>query len=327
MTFLIYPILVFVFFISTLAYFRLADHYNIIDHPNERSSHSEITIRGGGIIFVFAAAIVVAIYPSYWLPGLGILIIGGISFLDDRFTLSGRLRLLIHLIAVSIMFSYLKVFGLHSILFITFLYVLVIGVINMYNFMDGINGITGSYSLVVLGGLQYVNLYKIPFVEKDIIWIPILGCLTFLYYNFRKKARCFAGDVGSITIAFWIILLILRLIFVSGNWGYILFLAVYGVDSVLTITHRIILKQNIFKAHRLHFYQLLVNEQKIPHLWVASGYAMLQTVIICLIIFNKTLSTPGLFCTIVIPLSIIYIVFKRKMIKAKNQNVPPHDSV
>ncbi|WP_295795881.1 UDP-GlcNAc--UDP-phosphate GlcNAc-1-phosphate transferase [Mucilaginibacter sp.] len=318
---MIYPILTLVFFLAMLAYFRIADHYNIIDHPNERSSHTEVTIRGGGVIFVFAALIILVLYPEFWLAITGIVIIGAISFLDDRLTLSSRLRLLFHLLAVTCMFCYLNIFQFEPLYIIPLLYIIVIGVVNMYNFMDGINGITGTYSLVVLGGLLYVNQNHILFIKNEMIWIPMLACLVFLFYNFRRKAKCFAGDVGSITIAFWIILLILRLIFVSGNWEYIMFLVVYGIDSVLTIIHRIILKQNIFKAHRLHFYQLMVNEYGMSHLWVAFGYALLQATIICLIIFNNLLTSPVLFCLVIVPLSIVYIILKLLLIKNNRNNL------
>jgi UDP-N-acetylmuramyl pentapeptide phosphotransferase/UDP-N-acetylglucosamine-1-phosphate transferase len=302
---------------SMLLYFYIADHYNIIDHPNERSSHSKITIRGGGIIFLLAALFVAFLHPQYWLPVTGLLVIGVISFLDDIHTLSSKLRILFHLIAVSILFFYLQVFGNEPWYICILLYIIVIGVINMYNFMDGINGITGAYSLVVLGGLQYVNLYKIAFVEADIIWLPLLTCGVFLYFNFRKKAKCFAGDVGSVTIAFWIIFLLMQLIYTSHNWSYILFLVVYGIDSVITIVHRLILKQNIFKAHRLHFYQVLVNEQKVPHLIVAAGYALLQAVIISAIIALPPITTPVWFIATIIPLVSVYIISKPKLMRAK----------
>jgi len=309
---MIYFLLFFFFFLSILIYFRIASHYNIIDHPNERSSHSEVTIRGGGIIFLFAAVAAGIIYPEFWLPVAGILIIGIISFVDDRLTLSGKLRLLFHLIAVTVLLWFLNVFNTEPPWLYILLYIMVIGVINIYNFMDGINGITGVYSLVVLSGLQYVNLYKTAFIDRDIIWIPMLACVVFLYFNFRKKAKCFAGDVGSVTIAFWIVLLLLRLIFVSGHWVYMLFLVVYGVDSVLTIIHRLYLKQNIFKAHRLHFYQILANEKKLPHLRIATGYALLQALIIIMIILNVELLPFILFAVTIVPLSIIYITFKTK---------------
>ncbi|MGZ3929489.1 MAG: UDP-GlcNAc--UDP-phosphate GlcNAc-1-phosphate transferase, partial [Mucilaginibacter sp.] len=116
-------------------YFRIADHYNIIDHPNERSSHTRVTIRGGGVIFLFAAIGVAFLHSGYWLPVLGIIIIGVISFLDDVFTLSSRVRLLFHFAAVTLMFFYLDVFNVVPFYVSALLYIMVIGVINMYNFM------------------------------------------------------------------------------------------------------------------------------------------------------------------------------------------------
>ena len=312
----------FILFAFELVYFKIADKYNIIDHPNERSSHHKITIRGGGIIFLLAAICVVIIHPGYWLPVSGIFIIGIISFMDDIFTLSGKLRLLFHLIAVTILFFYLDVFHSEPFYGYILLYIAVIGIINIYNFMDGINGITGAYSLMILGGLQYVNLYRVAFITTDMIWVPLLACAVFLYFNFRKKAKCFAGDVGSVTIAFWISMLLLRLIFVSGHWEYMLFGAVYATDAVLTILHRLLLKQNIFKAHRLHFYQLLANEHKVPHLLVSAGYALMQLLIILLVIFNTKLSTAALFSMSLIPLIIIYLLVKPGLMKLSRQFQP-----
>jgi len=311
-----YLILFVLLFFIMLLYFRIADHLNIIDKPNERSSHTRTTIRGGGIIFLVAVIISGIFDPQYLIPMIGASIIGIISFVDDRITLSSRIRVLFHLAAVTLMFYFLPVFGILSWWAIVMLYILVIGIINAYNFMDGINGITGLNSLVVLGGLQYVNLYQISFASPDVIWFPLISCLVFLYFNFRKKAKCFAGDVGSITMAFWIILLLLQLIIKTNNYAYILFLAVYGVDAVLTIMHRLILKQNIFEAHRLHFYQILANDQKIPHLIVSSIYGVVQLLIIALIVLGKlNFYVSGLL--ILIPLILVYLILKPKlMLKA-----------
>ncbi|HTH82024.1 MAG TPA: glycosyltransferase family 4 protein [Mucilaginibacter sp.] len=310
---MIYGIIAVLFFAGMLLYFPIADHYNIIDHPNERSSHSVITIRGGGIIFLFAALAAVIIHPAYWLPVLALFMVGTISFIDDRITLSSKIRLLVHLAATTLFFIYLDVFSL-PVYEAFFLYFVVIGTINAYNFMDGINGITGCYSLVVLAGLQYVNL-KLAFIDKDMVWLPMIACGVFLYFNFRKKAKCFAGDVGSITIAFWIVMLLIKLILVTNNWSYILFLSVYGTDSVLTIMHRIWLKQNVFKPHRLHLYQIMVNERKTPHLWVSFGYMLLQGVIIFFIVNNKSFTATGLFAVILIPLILMYIILKVALMK------------
>lgn len=300
-----------ILFVLELIYLKIADKYNIIDHPNERSSHSSITIRGGGIIFLFAALItLIWHFNDFYTALFGIILIGAISFLDDVYSLSNRLRIFFHVASVSLVFIYLGVFNLLPWWETLLLYILSIGIINAYNFMDGINGITGCYSIVVLAGLQWVNMRQFHFINPDLIWLPLLACTVFLFFNFRNKAKCFAGDVGSVTIALWIIMLLFDLIFITHNWTYILFLVVYGVDSVLTIMHRLLLKQNIFKAHRLHFYQLLANEQKIPHLLISVCYALIQLLIILLVIFNSSFSDLGLFSICILPLMFIYLLLK-----------------
>ena len=312
-----YLILIPLLFLSMMLYLRIADHFNIVDHPNERSSHTQLTIRGGGVIFLFTALVALVRFPEFWLPLIGLLIIGIISFLDDRVTLSNKVRIFFHLLAVSLLFYYNGLFILLPVYGLILLYVLVIGIINAYNFMDGINGITGAYSLVVLGGFQYVNLKQVPFINEDMIWLPMIACVVFLFFNFRKKARCFAGDVGSVSIAFWIIMLLLQLILLTNNWIYILFLAVYGVDSVFTIIHRLILKQNIFEAHRLHFYQLLANERKMPHLIVSSLYAFSQLLIILCVILNPDHVWLNVVVCFV-PLIFVYLLLKPGLMKLKS---------
>jgi UDP-N-acetylmuramyl pentapeptide phosphotransferase/UDP-N-acetylglucosamine-1-phosphate transferase len=314
---IVYPIIAILLFGAELLYFRLADHYNIIDHPNERSSHTRITIRGGGMIFLLAAVCMAVMHPAHWPAASGILLIGIISFLDDMHTLSSGIRITVHFIAVTLMFFYLNLFGTLPFYISALLYVMVIGVINMYNFMDGINGITGAYSLVVLAGLQYVNLERTDFTDPDMIWLPILACVVFLFFNFRTNARCFAGDVGSVTIAFWIIMLLMRLIYVSNNWVYILFLVVYGVDSALTVVHRLIRGENILKAHRLHFYQILANERKVPHLLVSTGYAVVQAGIIAFIVTSGNMSIVTCFALTIVPLVVVYIALKPWLMKAR----------
>jgi UDP-N-acetylmuramyl pentapeptide phosphotransferase/UDP-N-acetylglucosamine-1-phosphate transferase len=309
---MLYVLLILLFAFALEAYFKLALRYKIVDKPNARSSHSELTIRGGGIIYLLAGLTAGLLHSEFWIPILALLIIGAVSFLDDRMTLSNKIRIIFHLISVTLIFAFLGMFNLMQWQFLLGCYIIVIGIINAYNFMDGINGITGTYSLVVLGGLQFVNMYVTRFIEEDMIWLPIIASLVFLFYNFRKKAKCFAGDVGSITIALWIVFLLISLILNTKNYTYILFLAVYGVDSILTIIHRLILKQNIFNAHRLHLYQILANERKISHLVVSSIYAMLQLIIIVLVVCTQ-LGFLKLFSIVIIPLVLFYTLFKVKL--------------
>ncbi|WP_084085196.1 MraY family glycosyltransferase [Chryseobacterium sp. YR221] len=276
-----YIIIITVLFIVMLLYFKIADKYNIIDKPNHRSAHTQITLRGGGIIFPVAFIIFGLFNPSlvieeYWSFGLGLLAICTISFIDDIRTLSNKIRLSVHLISVILLLYFTGAFALMPFWVWPILFVVIIGTLNAYNFMDGINGMTGIYSLVTLGSLAYINREVIQFTDHDFIYYPILACFVFLFFNFRKKAKCFAGDVGSMGIGFWVIGLITLLIMRTGEYKYILLLAIYGMEVVLTIIERILLKENIFEAHRRHLYQLFANEEKVSHLLISSVYAIVQ---------------------------------------------------
>lgn len=263
-----------------LVFFKIADKYNIIDKPNHRSAHTEITLRGGGIIFWFVALLYFAQhYQDNYLFFIGITLVSLVSFWDDIQSLSSKLRFFTHFLAITIVFYHLNIFIQLPFYGVFIVYFLSIGFINAYNFMDGINGITGVYTLSVLGSLVYVNEYVVNFIDLDFIIYPMIASFVFLIFNFRKKAKCFAGDIGSIAIAFWIVFLLLKLYFKTDSFIWIALIAVYGADTTCTILHRLYLKQKISEAHRLHFYQILCNEYKLDHRLVAIIYALVQVAI------------------------------------------------
>ena len=305
-----YLIIFAILFIAELLYFRIADKFNIIDKPNERSSHNYITIRGGGVIYWVAALLYLVFNFSTdgVLFFVGISLIAGVSFWDDVKNLGQRVRLLFHLLAMSCAFYLAGVFGSFPWWAIIIGYIVFIGIVNAYNFMDGINGITGLYSLAVMGSLQYVNLRLGSFVNADLIWFPMIASVVFLFFNFRGRAKCFAGDVGSVAIAFWIVTLLLLLIIKTSNLIWLGFLIVYGVDAVMTILHRIYLKQNIMEAHRLHFYQILANERKVPHRVVRLIYFVLQIVCSALIVFLYPIYGWWVFIVLLVVLIGLYII-------------------
>ncbi|MRX67928.1 UDP-N-acetylmuramyl pentapeptide phosphotransferase/UDP-N-acetylglucosamine-1-phosphate transferase [Flavobacterium resistens] len=303
-----YTILGIILMAIMLLYFRVADRFNIIDKPNQRSSHTEITLRGGGIIFWFSALLYfVQHIQNNYLFFTGITLVSLVSFWDDIQSLSNKIRISIHFLSITLIFYDLNLFNTMPIWGIVIAYVIAIGLINAYNFMDGINGITGLYTLVVMGSLLYVNTKIQLFTDGNFIKYAMLASLVFLFFNYRKKAKCFAGDVGSIAIAFWIIYLVLKLILVTESLIWLLFLAVYGVDAVCTILHRIYLKQNIFEAHRLHLYQILSNEYKLQHRLVALLYALMQTGISFLVVvLYQKFQDAVIFLIVVPPLLFIY---------------------
>ena len=303
-------------------YFRIADKYNIIDKPNHRSAHTQITLRGGGVIFpitfiIFCLFNLNEVIQSYWSFGLGLLAICTISFIDDVKTLSNKIRLSVHLISVILLLYFTGAFNLMPFWAWPILFVMIIGTLNAYNFMDGINGMTGVYSLVTLCSLAYINKDSIQFIDEDFIIYPILACLVFLFFNFRKKAKCFAGDVGSMGIGFWVIGLITLLIMRTGEYKYILLLSIYGMEVVLTIIERILLKENIFEAHRRHLYQLFANERKTSHLIISSVYAICQLFVNIFLIYSQ-LPVWGIILIIFIPAGGIYLALKWKLKKEYN---------
>ena len=306
-----YLIVLVLLFFAELFYFRIADKCNIIDKPNERSSHTRITLRGGGIIFYFGVlAYFLTNHFEYPWFMLALTLITFISFVDDIRSTSQALRLVFHFSAMALMFYQ---WGLFSLPWWTILVALIIctGIINAYNFMDGINGITGGYSLIILVALAYINREIVSFVEQELIVTVLCSVLVFNFFNFRKHAKCFAGDVGSVSIAFIVLFLIGKLIIKTEDFSWIILLVVYGVDSVLTIIHRLMLHENIGLPHRKHLYQIMANELKVPHVVVSSVYMIVQALVIAGYFYFQEYSYWYLLGSILI-LSGTYILFMRK---------------
>ena len=191
-----------------------------------------------------------------------------------------------------------------------------VGATNVINFMDGINGITGGYSLVVLLPLILLNK-SIGFIDSSFLIVAIIGVLVFCIFNFRPKgkAKCFAGDVGSISIAFIMLFAIGRLVVMTQDVTYLIFLLVYGVDGCLTICHRILLHENLGEAHRKHAYQLMANELKIGHVKVSLVYMAMQLAVSFGFIYlcpNSVAGHWGYLVGALVALAIAYVLFKKK---------------
>lgn len=304
-----------VILIGIQVYFIIADRYNIIDKPNDRSSHSSITIRGGGIVFPFALFLWNLVHQSpYPYLTLGILFIATISFLDDILTLPNRPRILVHFLSVVLVLFQLNFISYPFWIWIIGI-ILVIGWLNTFNFMDGINGITAMYAVSVLLPLAYLNLdYSI--VNQGLYYYLFISLAVFGFYNIRKIAKTFAGDVGSISLGLIIAFLVIGLILKTGQWFYIMFVSVYGIDSVLTIVQRLLNKENIFQAHRSHLYQLLANEKNMCHICVSLSYASFQLSISAGVIMLRNNPLVNIYSSILLALLIIfYVLLKRRIYK------------
>jgi len=269
-----------------LVYFRIAEHYKIIDKPSTRGSHLTPTIRGGGVVFVLAIYCWFAMYRlSFpWLV-VGVTILAVVSFIDDLKGQHPLIRFAAQAAAFAMIMWHTGMYT-HPLWLVVVMFVIGIGTLNAFNFMDGINGMTGVYAMVTLVTYYYINNHIIHFSYTSLIVSMIVAVVVFLYFNFRDYARCFAGDVGSVTMAFVLTFILLQLIGSTRDFTWVLVFLVYGVDVVVTIVYRIYRKENIFVAHRTHLYQYLANELGMSHLLVSLAYGLLQLLInILLILF------------------------------------------
>ena len=332
MTYIIIAVLLVV---AELAYFKIADKCNIIDKPNERSSHSTIVLRGGGIIFAISILVWMGLQMVHgewlmvkdYLPFIvGLVLVCGVSFWDDIHSLPDSLRMSVQIVATLLMFWSV---GLYTAIGPWWLMALVavvalffcVGATNFINFMDGINGITAGYSLAMLIPIALINSSRVQevqeFIEPSYLVVAIIGVLVFSIFNFRPKgkAKCFAGDVGSIGIAFILLFALGRLMLATLDVTYIVFFLIYGVDGTLTIIHRIMLHENLGEAHRKHAYQLMANELKMSHVTVSLLYMGMQLAVSLGFIYlcpNTVLAHWIYFACAAVVFGLAYILFKMK---------------
>lgn len=311
-------VLVLLSFLSVI-YIKLADKFNIIDKPNHRSSHTTPTIRGGGILFLLGILIYFVIsdfrYPYFV---IGVSLIAIISFIDDIITLSSSLRLPFQFLAIGLCLFQIG-FTLENYILILPLLIVGVGFINIYNFMDGINGITGLYSIVSLIGLLIINSNE-KLIDNNLLIYVLFSVLIFGFYNFRKKARMFAGDIGSISIA--VLLFFVGAFFMKQIQSplILLLISVYGADAILTIIYRKSIGEKLTEAHRHHVYQKMVHTLKIPHLRVSIVYAVIQLVINFIVYYSYRLNSIIqyiIFGLVLLILISLYVLMFKKVEKKK----------
>ena len=315
--YLAYCIIAAILVAAELVYSRIADRFNIIDKPNERSSHTKVVLRGGGIIFVLGMWIYAAFFGvEMWPFLLGLTLVAGISFVDDIHSLPDSVRLVVQFVAMFLMFYQWNVLNWESWWIVLAALILCVGITNAYIFMDGINGINGGYTLAVLLPLAWLNS-RLSFVVQRLIVVALLADLVFCWFNFRPKgkAKCFAGDVGSIGMALILVFCLGRLMIATGDITWIVLFLVYGVDGVLTICHRIMLHENLGQAHRKHAYQLMANELKMSHVTVSIIYMGLQLAVSLGFIYlipNTIVAHWIYLVTAALVLAVAYVLFKMK---------------
>lgn len=251
---------------------KLALLKNLLDHPNDRSSHQSPTPRLGGVAFVivinlfFIKLLVFDALPfnialAMTLPSS---ILAAVGLLDDIYKLSNKLRLGLQIISVAIVLALLKPFNLTEAPLTTMLCVgfficfIMVWIINLFNFMDGIDGIAGMEFVFLIVSLSLLIGFKPAYEEWRLILaftaIPVLG---FLIMNWAP-AKIFMGDAGSTYLG--LIIGIFCLIAIRSGvplWSCIILLGTFLCDATWTLLTRILTKQKWFAPHRSHTYQKL----------------------------------------------------------------------
>lgn len=268
--------------LAELGYFAIAKHFNIVDVPNWRSSHTKPVLLGGGVIF-YIALLFYSVWSGFPYPYffIGASIIAVVSYVDDLRGVPSWIRLVAQLLALGVaFFTQVEDMELWKILLIVVVFV---AILNVYNFMDGINGMLMAYSSVFVVTFGIIDVIFLPFVDIRLLAAIMVSLFVFGFFNFRTKARCFSGDVGSVLMG--LVTLFLLVSFVKSSpsatpsVSYLTFVIVFLADGGLTVLKRFLNGKNIFQPHREHMYETLVNELKVPHLKVSAGYALVQAAI------------------------------------------------
>ncbi|MBF0466233.1 MAG: hypothetical protein HQK88_04760 [Nitrospirae bacterium] len=269
-------------FIFAYLIWKQGFRFSLVDIPNARSSHVHPTPRGGGLgIAVAVLTCGLLTTNNHWLV-LIVFAMGILGFLEDIFSLSTVLRLIVQLI-LSVLMVYFTLNIPHTpleIMLFIFWCIFLTATANFYNFMDGINGIAGVTGVTgflfmavyaLLGAMQY---------DAGLFAVILCGaCAGFLPLNF-PKGRVFMGDVGSLLLGFAFAYMVMKMSTSVGTFICLtMFLCTFYADSIVTIYYRLSLGENLTQAHRRHLYQYMSNELAMPHWKVTLLYGVIQAIV------------------------------------------------
>lgn len=278
-------------FLATFILINLTRKYNVIDIPNDRSSHELPTPRGGGlaIVITWFSSITYLWIINYLTSNLYFALISGlflaiVSILDDLMNIKPLIRFLIQLLTATSAIFFLKGFNLligvdyNNFLWLAFNFIIIISIvwfINLFNFLDGIDGYASIEAISVALILYF-------FTSNLLLLIISASTIGFLIWNW-PRAKIFMGDVGSTQLGF--ILVVLGIHFHNTEqfpiWFWLMITSVFWFDATLTLFRRWRNKEKLSQAHRKHAYQRIVQ----------TGFSHLKTdmylivINICLFLF------------------------------------------
>ncbi len=278
---------------------KLLRRHAIFDRPNERSSHTELTPRGGGIAVIAVLVVAwgllapVADRGEIYTVVLALLFLAGVSWVDDLRSLSPGIRLLAQLAAIlpALYWMSEKTSIFQGIIPAPFDLILVgliwVWFINLFNFMDGIDGISGVEAASIGGGIALIAVYK-PDASIDPLLAATVSAAAvgFLCWNWHP-AKIFLGDVGSVPLGFLLGWLLLNLAS-GGAWAAAAILPLYYLaDATITLARRALRGEMIWQAHREHFYQRAVRNGR-SHAAVSLGVALCNVILVGLAMLSMT---------------------------------------
>jgi UDP-N-acetylmuramyl pentapeptide phosphotransferase/UDP-N-acetylglucosamine-1-phosphate transferase len=239
---------------------RPGNKWAAIDKPNSRSMHSAPTPRGGGLAVLAPLLLAYAISLGDFIDAniiIGLLLVAIVSYIDDRRSLSSRLRLAVHVIAACV----LVLPQGHPLYLGIGLCLLTVWCINLYNFMDGIDGLAASMGSIGFFAMYLVNLHNGQAQLASISSIVAFSCLGFLVLN-SPPAKIFLGDVGSASLGYLMAMVIVKSYNSQSTnlfnlWISLLVFAPFIIDATFTLSRRILSRENFWEAHRGHIYQRL----------------------------------------------------------------------
>ncbi len=315
---LIFLSLILISLFGTFIIKKIALKRNIVDLPNERSSHTMPTPRGGGLAIVIAWYIGIITFfligkidDSLFYALLSGIFLASVSVLDDIYDLSPKIRLFFQFISAGLALYFLG--GINSIdlgfiaidngvLLSVFAFLAMVWFINLYNFLDGIDAYASMEGIIVALGIYLL-------ISNSLALVLVFSILGFLYWNW-PKAKIFMGDVGSTQIGF--ILVVLGIYFHNSNeisiWNWLIFTSLFWFDATLTLFRRWRNKERISEAHKKHAYQRL-NQYGFSHLKINVLSSLINSFLIIIVLINKyyvELSSFYLLIFIVISLYIMY---------------------
>ena len=321
-----------VILLSLKLYFPFAEKKGMLAGVNHRSSHTKPVITGAGFIFYisyvfYIISFVFSTWDAPWPLFIGISILAIVSFIDDLKDLWFFIRLVVQILAVILMLYQIYIefsmepFAMNaSLLMILAIVGLIfsVGFVNLYNFMDGLNGMMVGITISALAIFALIDFFVVDFVDDLLLVYTAIPTLIFAFFNARRQAICFAGDVGAIVLGFVMVYMLVSLLMQTANVVYIFIFASIYLEAGMTVMQRLLAGQNIFKPHRIHLFQLLCNEHKHHHVKISAFYALNQLVFGAIIVtmnyyelndLVQNLTVIGLFTVE----TILYFIYKRKL--------------